>query len=207
MPVKDEPPSSEQDTIGLRSLAAGGKLLQINRRMEFVFASHSFDVWESWSLEGPLEKLRLINCRNTQFLDGRGVGCLYVVLLLFLCRLLLGLAEANQELIVAEGGISLLSITTDGAEDPQTLRMVAGAKANLCGNDKLQVKLRAKGGIRALLGMVICRHPDVLSQIARGIANYAKCDWGATQGMCHLQWLYVPDKLCVFPCRSYVSDG
>lgn len=55
-----------KDTIGLRSLAAGGKLLQINRRMEFVFASHSFDVWESWSLEGPLEKCRLVNCRNTQ---------------------------------------------------------------------------------------------------------------------------------------------
>lgn len=55
-----------KETIGLRSLAAGGKLLQINRRMEFVFASHSFDVWESWSLEGPLEECRLVNCRNTQ---------------------------------------------------------------------------------------------------------------------------------------------
>ncbi|KAG7994535.1 hypothetical protein I3843_01G061900 [Carya illinoinensis] len=53
-----------KDTIGLRSFAAGGKLLQINRRMEFVFASHSFDVWESWMLEGPLEECRLINCRN-----------------------------------------------------------------------------------------------------------------------------------------------
>ncbi|KAG7990473.1 hypothetical protein I3843_02G026500 [Carya illinoinensis] len=53
-----------QDTIGLRSFAAGGKLLQINRRMEFVFASHSFDVWESWMLEGPLEACKLINCRN-----------------------------------------------------------------------------------------------------------------------------------------------
>ncbi|GMH00480.1 hypothetical protein Nepgr_002319 [Nepenthes gracilis] len=53
-----------KDTIGLRSFAAGGKLLQINRRMEFVFASHSFDVWESWALEGPLEECRLVNCRN-----------------------------------------------------------------------------------------------------------------------------------------------
>ncbi|GAB2271750.1 hypothetical protein Dimus_006580 [Dionaea muscipula] len=50
--------------IGLRSLAAGGKLLQINRKMEFVFASHSFDVWESWTVEGPLEECRLVNCRN-----------------------------------------------------------------------------------------------------------------------------------------------
>lgn len=39
-------------------------LLQINRRMEFVFASHSFDVWESWTLEGSLKECRLVNCRN-----------------------------------------------------------------------------------------------------------------------------------------------
>lgn len=54
-----------KDTIGLRSLAAGGKLLQINRRMEFVFASHSFDVWENWTLEGSIDdEWRLVNCRN-----------------------------------------------------------------------------------------------------------------------------------------------
>lgn len=45
-----------------------------------------------------------------------------------------GDAEANQELIMAEGGITLLSMTASDAEDPQTLRMVAGAIANLCGN-------------------------------------------------------------------------
>ncbi|KAL1830312.1 hypothetical protein ACET3Z_008724 [Daucus carota] len=54
-----------KDAIGLRSFTAGGKLLQINRKTEFVFASHSFDVWESWSLEGPLEECRLVNCRNS----------------------------------------------------------------------------------------------------------------------------------------------
>ncbi|CAL5339973.1 unnamed protein product [Camellia sinensis] len=32
--------------------------------MEFVFASHSFDVWESWTFEGSLEECRLVNCRN-----------------------------------------------------------------------------------------------------------------------------------------------
>ncbi|KAK9147400.1 hypothetical protein Scep_006157 [Stephania cephalantha] len=54
-----------KDTLGLRSFAAGGKLLQINRRMEFVFASYSFDVWESWVLEGSsLDDCRLVNCRN-----------------------------------------------------------------------------------------------------------------------------------------------
>lgn len=54
-----------KDTIGLRSFTAGGKLLQINRRMEFVFASHSFDVWESWTCEGSLEECKLVNCRNS----------------------------------------------------------------------------------------------------------------------------------------------
>ncbi|XP_021612547.1 kinesin-like protein KIN-UB isoform X2 [Manihot esculenta] len=88
----------------------------------------------------------------------------------------LAMNEANQELIMTQGGISLLSMTAADAEDAQTLRMVAGAIANLCGNDKLQRKLRSEGGIKALLGMVRCGHPDVLSQVARGIANFAKCE-------------------------------
>ncbi|XP_010276242.1 PREDICTED: kinesin-like protein KIN-UB isoform X2 [Nelumbo nucifera] len=95
----------------------------------------------------------------------------------------LAMSETNQELIMAQGGISLLSMTAADAEDPQTLRMVAGAIANLCGNDKLQTKLRGEGGIKALLGMVRCGHPDVLAQVARGIANFAKCESRAsTQG-------------------------
>ncbi|XP_043698232.1 kinesin-like protein KIN-UB isoform X2 [Telopea speciosissima] len=95
----------------------------------------------------------------------------------------LAMNETNQELIMAQGGISLLSMTAADAEDPQTLRMVAGAIANLCGNDKLQMKLRGEGGIKALLGMVRCGHPDVLAQVARGIANFAKCESRAsTQG-------------------------
>ncbi|XP_043716474.1 kinesin-like protein KIN-UB [Telopea speciosissima] len=95
----------------------------------------------------------------------------------------LAMSETNQELIMAQGGISLLSMTAADAEDPQTLRMVAGAIANLCGNDKLQTRLRGEGGIKALLGMVRCGHPDVLAQVARGIANFAKCESRAsTQG-------------------------
>ncbi|KAI4327053.1 hypothetical protein L6164_019556 [Bauhinia variegata] len=95
----------------------------------------------------------------------------------------LAMNETNQELIMAEGGISLLSMTAANADDPQTLRMVAGALANLCGNDKLQTKLRDEGCIKALLGMVRCRHPDVHAQVARGIANFAKCESRAsTQG-------------------------
>ncbi|KAB2067120.1 hypothetical protein ES319_A09G205200v1 [Gossypium barbadense] len=96
----------------------------------------------------------------------------------------LAMNETNQELILSEGGIRLLSITAANAEDPQTLRMVAGAIANLCGNDKLQNKLRDEGGIKALLGMVKCGHPDVLAQVARGIANFAKCESRASaQGL------------------------
>lgn len=38
---------------------------------------------------------------------------------------------------MAQGGISLLSMTATNAGDPQTLRMVAGAIANLCGNGNM----------------------------------------------------------------------
>lgn len=106
----------------------------------------------------------------------------------------LAMNEANQELIMVQGGISLLSMTAADAEDPQTLRMVAGAIANLCGNDKLQVKLRSEGGIKALLGIVRCGHPDVLSQVARGIANFAKCESRTTtQGIKSGKSLLVED--------------
>lgn len=45
------------------------------------------------------------------------------------------------------------------------------------------MNLRSEGGIKALLGIVRCGHPDVLSQVARGIANFAKCESRAcTQG-------------------------
>ncbi|XP_041002292.1 LOW QUALITY PROTEIN: kinesin-like protein KIN-UB [Juglans microcarpa x Juglans regia] len=106
----------------------------------------------------------------------------------------LAMNEANQELIMAEGGISLLSMTAADAEDPQTLRMVAGAIANLCGNDKLRMKLKSEGGIKALLGIVRCGHPDVLSQVARGIANFAKCESRAsTQGTNSCRSLLIED--------------
>ena len=51
---------------------------------------------------------------------------------------LLSSAETNQELIMVQGGIRLLAKTANEAEDPQTLRMVAGAIANLCGNGMRQ---------------------------------------------------------------------
>lgn len=53
-----------KDHVGLRSLAGGGKLLQVNRKMELTFASHNFDAWESWIFEGStLEDCRLTNSR------------------------------------------------------------------------------------------------------------------------------------------------
>ncbi|KAL2477943.1 Armadillo repeat-containing kinesin-like protein 2 [Forsythia ovata] len=95
---------------------------------------------------------------------------------------------------MTQGGICLLAMTASDAEDPQTLRMVAGALANLCGNDKLQMRLRSEGGIKALLGMVRCRHPDVLSQVARGIANFAKCESRASsQGTKPVRSLLIED--------------
>lgn len=38
---------------------------------------------------------------------------------------------------MSQGGINLLATAASNAEDPQTLRMIAGAIANLCGNGNL----------------------------------------------------------------------
>ncbi|XP_022638376.1 kinesin-like protein KIN-UA [Vigna radiata var. radiata] len=108
----------------------------------------------------------------------------------------LAMNETNQDLIAAQGGISLLSMVAANTEDPQTLRMVAGAFANLFGNDKLQIKIRDEGGLKALLGMVRCRHPDVHTQVARAIANFAKCESKAsTQGTKVERSLLIVDDL------------
>lgn len=42
--------------------------------------------------------------------------------------------------------------------------------------EKLHVMLKQDGGIKALLGMFRTGHNDVIAQIARGIANFAKCE-------------------------------
>ncbi|KAF9598086.1 hypothetical protein IFM89_024197 [Coptis chinensis] len=44
------------------------------------------------------------------------------------------ITETNKEQLMNQGGISLLLMTAADADDPQTLCMVAGAIANLCGN-------------------------------------------------------------------------
>lgn len=50
--------------------------------------------------------------------------------------------------------------------------------------EKLHVLLREEGGIIALLGMVRSGNSDVIAQVARGIANFAKCESrGINQGL------------------------
>ncbi|KAF9611004.1 hypothetical protein IFM89_026310 [Coptis chinensis] len=49
------------------------------------------------------------------------------------------ITETNKEQLMDQGGISLLLMTAADVDDPQTLRMVAGAIANLCGNCNLNL--------------------------------------------------------------------
>lgn len=42
--------------------------------------------------------------------------------------------------------------------------------------EKLHVMLKQDGGIKALLGMFRTGHNEVIAQIARGMANFAKCE-------------------------------
>ncbi|OEL38965.1 Armadillo repeat-containing kinesin-like protein 1 [Dichanthelium oligosanthes] len=88
----------------------------------------------------------------------------------------LAMNGSNQGVIMNKGGARLLANVASKTDDPQTLRMVAGAIANLCGNEKLHLMLKQDGGIKALLGMFRSGHADVIAQIARGIANFAKCE-------------------------------
>ncbi|XP_021897794.1 kinesin-like protein KIN-UC isoform X2 [Carica papaya] len=88
----------------------------------------------------------------------------------------LAMNEMNQGLIMSRGGARLLATIASKTDDSQTLRMVAGALANLCGNERLHMMLKEDGGIRALVGMVGCGNIDVMAQVARGMANFAKCE-------------------------------
>uniref|UniRef100_A0A453ISM4 Kinesin-like protein n=1 Tax=Aegilops tauschii subsp. strangulata TaxID=200361 RepID=A0A453ISM4_AEGTS len=88
----------------------------------------------------------------------------------------LAMNVSNQALIMNKGGARLLANIASKTDDPQTMRMVAGAIANLCGNEKWHAMLKQDGGIKALLGMFQTGHTDVIAQIARGLANFAKCE-------------------------------
>ncbi|QCD81244.1 vacuolar protein 8 [Vigna unguiculata] len=113
----------------------------------------------------------------------------------------LAMNESNQDLIAAQGGINLLSMV---APMPKILRPfewllehlviflemidIGGLAYKIFTSpenelNKLQIKIRDEGGLKTLLGMIRCRHPDVYTQVARAIANFAKCESKAsTQG-------------------------
>ncbi|WCJ19273.1 Kinesin-like protein KIN-UC [Euphorbia peplus] len=88
----------------------------------------------------------------------------------------LAMNELNQGLIMSKGGADLLAKLASKTDDPQTLRMVAGALANLCGNEILHTMLNEDGGIKALLQIARSKSSDVVAQVARGMANFAKCE-------------------------------
>ncbi|XP_057979199.1 kinesin-like protein KIN-UC isoform X2 [Malania oleifera] len=88
----------------------------------------------------------------------------------------LAMNELNQGLIMNKGGARLLTNAASKTDDLQTLRMVAGAIANLCGNEKLHITLKEDGCIKALLGMVRSGNINIIAQVARGMANFAKCE-------------------------------
>lgn len=53
--------------------------------------------------------------------------------------------------------------------------------------EKLHKMLKDDGGIRALLEMVTSESNDVIAQVARGMANFAKCESrGIVQGIMFL---------------------
>ncbi|GMI86984.1 Arabidopsis thaliana KINESIN Ungrouped clade, gene A, ARMADILLO REPEAT-CONTAINING KINESIN 1 [Hibiscus trionum] len=128
----------------------------------------------------------------------------------------LAMNEMNQGLIVSKGGAQLLAKTASETDDPQTLRMVAGALANLCGNEKLHAMLKEDGGIKALLAMVRSGNSDVVAQVARGLANFAKCEsraivQGHRKGLsllmedCALEWLIANCNTAPASTRRHVE--
>ncbi|KAG2328971.1 hypothetical protein Bca52824_000151 [Brassica carinata] len=88
----------------------------------------------------------------------------------------LAMNEKSQDLIMNKGGAQLLAKMVTKTDDPQTLRMVAGALANLCGNEKFLKLLKEEEGIKGLLTMAQSGNIDIIAQVARGMANFAKCE-------------------------------
>ncbi|KAJ4895845.1 Armadillo/beta-catenin repeat family protein / kinesin motor family protein [Raphanus sativus] len=88
----------------------------------------------------------------------------------------LAMNEKSQDLIMNKGGAQLLAKMVTKTDDPQTLRMVAGALANLCGNEKFLKLLKEEEGIKGLLTMAQSGNIDIVAQVARGMANFAKCE-------------------------------
>ncbi|KAL9680057.1 hypothetical protein QQ045_017932 [Rhodiola kirilowii] len=128
----------------------------------------------------------------------------------------LAMNEMNQDLIMSKGGGVLLANTAVKTKDPQTLRMVAGAIANLCGNERLHTMLQEDGGIKALLQMAESDNGDVIAQVARGLANFAKCETrGTIQGLrkghsllleeAALPWLIANSSISASSTRRHIE--
>ncbi|GHP09496.1 hypothetical protein PPROV_000823100 [Pycnococcus provasolii] len=90
----------------------------------------------------------------------------------------LAMNEGVQERLVSDGALKLVINLAEMTDDIQTKRMVAGGIANLCGNPAVQPRILSEGGLDCLMGFAEGEepHPDVQSQVARGFANFAKCD-------------------------------
>ncbi|KAL5981789.1 hypothetical protein ACLOJK_015853 [Asimina triloba] len=125
-------------------------------------------------------------------------------------------SDINQEKIVEEGGLDALLHLLGSSRNATIQRVAAGAIANLAMNEKLHVMLKEDGGTKALVGMSGCGHHDVIAQVARGIANFAKCESrGIKQGQKRgrsfliedgvLAWVIANSSLPISATRRHVE--
>ena len=85
--------------------------------------------------------------------------------------------------VVRQGGLEVLHALSLEAEDSQTLRMAAGAYANLCANAVLKEDLGRRGVAKAMIEMQrTTKHPDVQAQLARGLCNWVLSNSGGVLG-------------------------
>lgn len=194
LPVKPQlskEPSSFRNAVGLnRSIS--GQRATIAKICEEVGLEKILELLSSEDIEVQMHALKLVanlaaeESNQEKIVNGGGLDSLLMLLQTAQNATILRVAsgavanlamnEANQGLIMSKGIARLLSDTASRTVDPQTLRMVAGAIANLCGNVTLHVALKQGGGIKALLGMARSANADVIAQVARGLANFAKCE-------------------------------
>lgn len=69
--------------------------------------------------------------------------------------------------------------------------------------EKLHTKLREDGAVKALLEMARSGNIEVIAQVARGLANFAKCESrGTIQGLCCSDM----DVITVFPVSKNLTS-
>lgn len=107
--------------------------------------------------------------------NGNGGGVCNSQLQRLVCAAVANLSidSKYQGEVVRLGGLEALSHLSRTGRDSQTLRMCAGALANLCANALLKEELTSKGIVETLVGLLKrVSHPDVSAQVARGLANW-----------------------------------